>query len=156
MRKQASTSTHRDGADGSTGDSAAGLLAVAEAEDELDAVEAAAVAAVRLGGPNADEIAASTGGFDAHYGGLGIGVKLGGAGVSGVVGVTLDELGRHKDYYGDDLSKGFNVNLNTGVAYAIPGGKSNVSVTAALQLPHGVASGETEASQLFGFLSRYG
>ena len=111
------------------------------------------------------------GAFDGHYGGLGLGVKLGGAGVTGVFGVTLDGLGRNKDYYSTvvpvldaagvaltgggsdtftirDDSGGVDINISTGVAYAIPGGKSNVSLTAALALPYGVsdAEGETEAS----------
>ena len=70
--------------------------------------------------------------------GLGLGVKLGGAGVTGVLGVTIDGLGRKNvdpDIY-----------VSPGVAYAIPGGKANVSLTAALALPYGVESGATEAS----------
>ena len=137
--------------------------------------EEAAKASVSPNGPTPKEVAearysdGARGAFDGDYGGLGIGVKLGGAGVTGVFGITLDKLGRNKEYYSTvipvldedgvaltgggsdtftirDDSGGVDINISTGVAYAIPGGKSNVSLTAALALPYAVESGATEAS----------
>ena len=63
---------------------------------------------------------------DYSYGGLGIGVKVGGAGVTGVVGVTIDGLGIE----GGDPT----IALAPGVSYAIPGASTNVSVTSAITL----------------------
>ncbi len=90
---------------------------------------------------------------DADFGGLGIGVKLSGAGVTGVVGVTIDGLGRNEEAFGVGKT-GFDLHLSPGISYAIPGGKANVSVTAALSMPHGIGgnderTGKTEASNYF-------
>ena len=78
------------------------------------------------------------------YGGLGIGVKLGGAGVTGVVGVTFDKLGLEAPK-GTKDAPGPNIALSPGIAYAIPGGKANVSLTTALSLPYGLDPSNTKA-----------
>ena len=146
----------------------AALAAADRAKDVADAAAPVALAATEaanealteaenalIDSSGADEAAegagkdAARGAHDADYGGLGIGIKLGGAGVSGVFGVTLDKIGRSKEIYaaygGSEDDAGIDIHLGTGVAYAIPGGKSNVSVTAALSLPYDVPEGETEA-----------
>ena len=78
------------------------------------------------------------------YGGLGIGVKLGGGGASFATGVTLNNLAIDDEYDVADVDgadgKGLGLQWSGGVGYAIPGGKSNVSVTAALDIPHGLSS----------------
>ena len=75
------------------------------------------------------------------YGGLGLGVKVGGAGVTGVLGVTIDGLGLTADVVdanGNVIAADFGLDpiiyLSPGVAYAIPGGKANVSVTSTVLL----------------------
>ena len=78
------------------------------------------------------------------YGGLGIGLKVGGAGASFATGVTLNNLGIDDTYKVTDVDgekkKGLGIQWSGGVAYAIPGGKANASVTAALDIPHGLSS----------------
>ena len=87
---------------------------------------------------------------DDGFGGLGVGFKLGGAGASFATGVTIDGLGRGDKYAltdvdtGDPLptaeDHGLDINWSGGVAYAIPGGKANVSLSAALAVPFSVDS----------------
>ena len=61
---------------------------------------------------------------DSPPSGLGLGVKIGGAGVSGVLGVTIEPLGLEgTDPYAV---------VSPGIAYAIPGGKANVSLTSSV------------------------
>ena len=121
--------------------------------DAVIAVDAAvADIAAKEGVDDAGDAAAQST-HDADFGGLGIGVKLSGAGVTGVFGVTIDGLGRSEEAFGVGKT-GFDLHLSPGISYAIPGGKANVSVTAALSMPHGVGGndkriGKTEASNYF-------
>ena len=121
--------------------------------DAEKAVDAAVADIAKKEGVDDAGDAAAQSTHDADFGGLGIGVKLSGAGVTGVVGVTIDGLGRNEEAFGVGKT-GFDLHLSPGISYAIPGGKANVSVTAALSMPYGIGgnderTGKTEASNYF-------
>ncbi len=109
-----------------------------------------ALVAADAGGDAAAQRVAARPAADADRGGLGIGVKLGGAGVQGVVGVTIDGLGRSDVAY---ASPDPDIDLGMAVAYAIPGGKANVSLSSVLRLPYSETESTNELSEYLVFAS---